>query len=676
MEQLGLLDRASEDKSAASSTVESMVNIAERWYTRQWIRVLDLALVRFFDRLLPEQDRLVLLALTLVTHQLSRGHTCLDLKAVLENPDWYLALPPEEDQSEPYTDLPSVLLSGVDLENWCSVLAASKLVDYKPHCSDEADAAPLVLDHYRLYLRRQWHYETESASRLLLASQQLVPDWPELQSDLDALFGVQSAVEIDWQRTACALASRRALTLIAGGPGTGKTTTVVRILALLQHHARRLGEQLEIQLAAPTGKAAARLSESIGGAIEKLPENYRADIPAEVSTLHRLLGVIPGKGRYRFNVHNPLSADLVVVDEASMIDLELFHGLLTALKPSARLVLLGDKDQLASVEAGAILGELCSEADRGGYSETTLAWLKSKEIDLNGWITNQGRTGEQSIHQCTVMLRKSHRFSDSSGIGQLARAVNAGDLPKVRAIFEQQPLGLQRIKIEGDGLRVFKRLICAERAPVQGYLSYLRWLATKPLRLAQLNDPEIEVWANTLLDKFNLFRLLTSVRRGSRGVEGLNRLCEQILTERRLINASSEWYAGRPAMVIENDYTLGLMNGDIGICVTVEDDQARVQQRVLFKLADGRLKWVSPTRLQQAETAFAMTVHKSQGSEFAHTALILPQCNNPILTRELIYTAITRAKEQFTLLDSNEQVLEEAVSERIVRASGLYSRVT
>ncbi len=675
MEQLDFLEAIPDEARTEQAQVD-MINVAEHWYQRGWVGALDLSLLRFMDRECPGQPAAVLLACVLTTYQLNRGHICLDLEAVLANPDWYLSLPPEEDRAEPYTDLPSILLSSMTLSDWLELLSDSPLISLP----EGEESSPLVLDSGSVYLRRQWRYEVEAAQRILSIAADRQPDWPELKQDLDALFGpVAADTEIDWQRVACALSTRHRLTLITGGPGTGKTTTVVRILALLQHQALRAspGMPLDIALAAPTGKAAARLSDSIGGAISQLPEAYQQAIPSDVSTLHRLLGVIPGRGANRYNASHPLSADLVVVDEASMIDLELFHGLLSALKPSARLVLLGDKDQLASVEAGAVLGELCSEVSLGGYSQDTLGWLGSQGLDLTDWIDKQGRTGDQLIHQCSVMLHRSYRFSAESGIGQLARAVNLGDAAQVEQILISADSGLTRARLTASIEAELKLLICVSDAPRQGYKPYLNWLSQKRLSFAQLSDPDIENWANELLNRFNLFRILTPLRRGKRGVEGLNLSCEKVLAAQRLITSQrGDWYPGRPVMLLENDYGLGLMNGDTGICVAVEDQARGMQLRVLFKAADRTLKWVSPSRLERVETAFAMTVHKSQGSEFAHTALVMPERSNPILTRELIYTAITRAKSEFTLLDSHPEALKQSVETQISRASGLYRRVT
>ena len=653
-----------------------MIAIAERWYERGWIGALDLALLRFLSQLEREYDGnnqpLVLLAAVLTSHQLSRGHTCLDLRSVLANPNWYLALPPDDLTEESPSDLPSDLLSGVTLEQWMTALERSSLFQRQD------EQTPLVLDAQRVYLRRQWQYETGAAAHLIKGFNQQMQLPGDLKRDLDQLFkrntDAPTDAQIDWQRVACALATRQRITLITGGPGTGKTTTVVRLLALLQSQYRAQGETLEIALAAPTGKAAARLSDSISGAISALPAGYEAGVPSDVSTLHRLIGVRPDGTGYRHTARDPISADLVVVDEASMIDLELFYALLNAIKPGARLVLLGDKDQLASVEAGAVLGELCSQADTGGYSQATLDWLATLGMDISLWIDSQGRRGEQAVDQAIAMLHTSYRFDADSAIGQLARAVNQGDIAGATGLLSAELPGLSHHRAAQDLEAELGRLVLGNAEPAWGYRPYLETLHALQPDADLLDSESVVNWAVELLERFNLFQVLTPLRRGSTGVIGLNEMIERLLARAELINPQARWYPGRPVLVTENDYALGLMNGDVGICVEVKQ-QNLTQLRVLFRLANNQLKWVAPSRLGSAETAFAMTVHKSQGSEFSHTLLVLPSRNNPILTRELVYTAITRAKQQFTLLDSTPEVLNRAIAASIERASGLYPRV-
>ncbi len=415
------------------------------------------------------------------------------------------------------------------------------------------------------------------------------------------------------------------------------------VKALLQQGA---AGKLQIKLAAPTGKAAVRLTESISGALSRLPAELTAAIPTEVATLHRLLGALPNRRSFKHHSDNPLQLDVLVVDEASMVDLEMMAALLSALPAKAQLILLGDKDQLSSVEAGSVLGDLCRGADLGCYSADTLALLTPySELRLATW---QG--SGTVLNQATVMLRHSHRFDSKSGIGQLAAAVNCGDT-KAPALFR---------RFDDITLLAGNTPLALKATVLAGYCHYLQ--------LMQQPHIDREQWAGAVLGSYSQFQLLCALRSGDWGVEGLNLQISQWLSSAGLIDARQHWYAGRPVMMQRNNYSLGLMNGDIGITL---QDPLSGQLRVVFQLSDGTLKWVLPSRLTEVDTAFAITVHKSQGSEFTHTVLVLPPQQSPILTRELLYTAITRAKQQFSLLCADMTVLQKAINTRVSRSSGL-----
>lgn len=653
---------------------ENLFALLDAWTERGWLRPLDRAFALFLKDQQPAADELVLLAAALASHQLGRGHVCLDLKAALAEPDATLSLPPEGEAGAQLPSRPSELLAGISQASWEKRLRDSALV------ADGAGSTPLVLRDGRLYLRRYWQYGEQVAGSILHRLEHRFPTPANLAERLDQLFNpLRSPREreksgIHWQSVAAAIAAGSAFSVISGGPGTGKTTTVVQLLGLLQGLALEAGNKLRIRLAAPTGKAAARLTESIGRAIGKLPENLRDQMPTEVTTLHRLLGSRPDTRHFVHTAQNPLHVDLLAVDEASMIDLEMMAALLAALPANARLILLGDKDQLASVEAGSVLGDICRNADRPGYRPETTAWIaENTGYDLKPF-GGDGNLLDQHI----VVLRKSHRFGKDSGIGTLARAVNAGHSEGVSAVWNRGFGDIAQVALEDIEDEAFARLVLAGRtgashqagdagAPV-GYRAYLLGVKAGP----RDNESETD-WLRSVLETFDRFQLLTPLRKGPWGVEGLNRKTADILYRAALIKCREGWYPGRPVLVTRNDYSLGLMNGDIGIFLPVSDENApgKKSMRVVFPMADGTLKKVLPSRLHDVETVYAMTVHKSQGSEFEHTALVLPDSMNPVLSRELVYTGITRARRWFTLAGPRLDLLGEAVRRRTHRASGL-----
>lgn len=675
--------------SALEGTPE-LFALLDTWVDKGWLRALDAALARFLAELEPEASPLLLLATALASHQLGHGHVCLDLTATLASPDFSLSLPPEGDLAG-ITILPSHVLAGVTLTDWCQQLRASSLVAESSEQAHQQSATPLVLVDQRLYLRRYWRYE-QTVAEALSQRLALTPRLPEqLSEQLEQLFPeplvVDGERQTDWQKLACALAVRGNFSMITGGPGTGKTTTVVRLLALLQQSAISqtsvdkvsTGQPLRIRLAAPTGKAAARLTESIAAQVASLPvsEAVRATIPSEVTTLHRLLGSLPNSRHFRHHGANLLPLDVLVVDEASMIDLEMMASLLSALPLQARLILLGDKDQLASVEAGALLGDLCSDATAGRYAPELSRWLA--EVSGEALVHPDLQAGTASGHplaQRTLMLRYSRRFGSQSGIGQLALAVNNQDATQARAILNAGLPDLHRLALKGEHDKALDNLLLKGRGEAHGYGHYLQLLQqTRPIESCEAGHDAWNHWAVAILGAFDEFRLLCALRKGPWGVAGLNERIASLLHRRGLLSHDQGWYEGRPVLVTQNDYSLGLMNGDIGITLRVPDEPGRSVLRVVFARNDGAqgLKWVLPSRLSAVETVFAMTVHKSQGSEFAHTALILPESLNPVLTKELLYTGITRARQHFSLLESRPSVFDQAVQKRVARRSGLLA---
>ncbi|WP_151669916.1 exodeoxyribonuclease V subunit alpha [Nitrincola schmidtii] len=653
------------------------------------LRSLDLALSRYIAEETNETDHAVLFAIALTSERNGHGDVCLDLIDRVQNHE--LMTLPE------YSELNAWLVSikSLTTQDWWRRLSRSMAIQVVgSDNTDEESTSPLVLsgslDRPRLYLRRYWSYEVLVRASINQRLGCLHEHPKALMHQLLSVLFASTQQQPDWQKFACALAARRSFAVITGGPGTGKTTTVVRLLALLQALALEQNlPTLEIALAAPTGKAAARLNASIAAQIESLPfdqltqhsEQLKQRIPTEVTTLHRLLGPIHNSRRFRYHSQHPLPMDCIVVDEASMVDLEMLATLVSALKPTARLILLGDKDQLASVEAGAVLGDLCHHAVNGSYSEDTAEWLAQitgDQLPENYLVKQQSRDLDQAI----TMLRYSHRFSAEGGIGALAHLVNqreyrgqqvADSLAALKQIFTQQPEQLQQYKVNSATDSSFADLV------IRGYRGYLETL-TQARPEANADSTEFDHWAENVLKAHTQFQLLCAVREGPWGVNPLNSWITQILTKAALIKETqSLWYEGRPVLVTQNDYNLRLMNGDIGIALKRPILQGNVNEqgesvaalRVVFPTADGGVRWVMPSRLQAIETVFAMTVHKSQGSEFTHTALVLPDQPNPVLTQELIYTGITRSREKFSLIYSRETVLRQALTSRVKRLSGL-----
>ena len=712
--------------------VTGMLALLAHWHEDGWLRRIDLELAHFLAEGAEPSPALppVLLAAALCSWQLGRGHVCLDLQAVLEQPMPVLSIP-----VGPW-------LQTLTLADWQEACVACPSLVAQPSAEGVTDEAstegarttPLVLVQHRLYLRRFWQYEQDVQQgirqRLMLPGLSGEEE-PRLQEALVVLFGgpgsagaehaahaatrsvhmagMQAAGAVgdaaaepgrrpDWQRIACALAARRRFGLITGGPGTGKTTTVIRLLALLQWLALAgQGQFLRIGLAAPTGKAAARLGSSISSAIDRLPlqdvsegEAIRAAIPRSVSTLHRLLGSRPGTRHFRHDARNPLPLDVLVIDEASMIDLEMMAQVMHALPPRARLILLGDKDQLASVEAGAILGELCARAREGRYWPETADWVaRVAQEPIDYGLQADGAEDGTLLDQSVGMLRHSHRFGADSGIGRLAALVNDGEVARVQRLWDEVRTGcasgqvpdIARIEVDAECWDALRQLVVhgrldgvpADQGPV-GYAHYLRWMhRNRPADEA--GQDSFDEWAAGVLQAHGRFQLLCALRQGSWGVERLNRQIALWLQSAGLLAASEGWYAGRPVIVTRNDYELGLMNGDVGIALAAQGGRLRVA----FPAEGGSrgIRWVLPSRLQAAETVFAMTVHKAQGSEFDHAALAMPAELSPVLTRELVYTAITRARHFFTLVGSGglDGVLGQAIRRRVLRASGLMAGV-
>jgi len=630
------------------------------------LRRLGPVFARFVTSLAPDGGAAAGTALAVACLLLSelegRGHSCLQLSALADDPSSMLGWSDD--------DWPALCAEAGELPQgaaaWQAFLQGCPQVLAWPGGMDHGQ--PLVLAGGRLYLRRYWSDENtvanavrartttgEAAPGAAEPSPALVREW------LDQLFTHATRDGgADWQKIACAMATRGGLAVITGGPGTGKTYTVARLLALLFAVEGERAGQLRVALAAPTGKAAARLKQAIDDALEKLEEGLKGALPLRAlaermggaRTLHSLLGARPDTRAFRHNAGNPLDVDVLIVDEASMVHLEMMAALLDALPDNARLILLGDKDQLASVEAGSVLGDLCFDAQAGGYGAATAAFVEaaSGQVIPAEFLGNAGALAQQ-----TVMLRQSRRFGGP--IGQLALAVNNGDAEAARAVLRSDSSGQlhwNEAAQQEDMLRL----------AAQGYRPFLELVRQGAAGAGH------DAWAASVLQAFEGFRLLCAVREGEWGVSGLNEGIARRLEEHGLLKLRGDWYVGRPVMVTRNDYATGVYNGDIGL--VLPDPERPASLRVYFS-DGGQVRSVLATRLRNVETAFAMTVHKSQGSEFSHTVLVLPREASSVLARELVYTGITRARQRFTLLTPNPGVLPDAIRRRTERTSGLRS---
>lgn len=714
-----------------------LTELLKLWEQERLLTPLDRHFALEMSHLHPSdsQQPLFILLCALLSQQLSSQHSCLVLAHIVP-------LNPMAEQN-------SHCKISLSLEALTETLQSFDAV------GQAGSNKPLILDNGRLYLQRYHQFETSVAASLIRlstsVSEHLTEDTShqeqtqtaKLRSLLDQLFpanvsdphsltrnalttnvitkseGTQSTAPIDWQKVATATALGKKLSVITGGPGTGKTTTVTKLLLLLQMESMQ-----EIRLVAPTGKAAARLSESIKASKARLAKELSAHadvidearnrnnqdfltalgrIPEEASTLHRLLGVIPNSPHFRHHQGNPLRLDLLIVDEASMVDLPMMYKLLSALPEHASLILLGDQDQLASVEAGAVLADICAGlkmpvapnnlAQNNIASNSQALWQMrySKEqaerlsaltgFELTPYISDTPKLGDS-----LCMLMHSHRFKGDAGIGLLASAVNRADLQGILQVWQQGPAELNwlehsmvvsqtQAKVSEPANNVGLNLLLEQACQQYGvYLSALNSDASNN----DVSNSDVGTRPSTadIIDSFNQYRILCAMRSGDYGVEGINQFVTQALANAKLIKPLQEFYLGRPIIIQSNDYNLGLFNGDIGLILQDEDKPERLMAH--FIKADGSLLKVLPARLPSHETCYAMTVHKSQGSEFSRVALVLPP--NPslaqwqLLTKELIYTAITRAKVHFTCLGT-QHVFERASSQATQRASGLADRL-
>ena len=620
--------------------------LLERLKAQGVLSPLDYHFARQLLGIAQENSEHVALCAALASRAVQQGHVCVDL-ARLEQ------APPLDDHDEPVRGV--VWPSTAEL---LAALRASRLA------AEDDSLAPLWLDPSgRLYLKRYARYEQALASDLLARAAALeVIDDQLLAEGLERLFPATTLASerssADRQRLAACLCVMRRLTVVCGGPGTGKTTTVVKTLCLLQEQRQKHGQRpLDVLLLAPTGKAAQRLGEALQAGLASLPvdDAIKALVPVRASTIHRALGLRNQPSlRPRHHRQNPLSADVVLVDEVSMVDLGLLQRLVDAVRPDARLILQGDQDQLVSVEAGAILGDIYPRQHELAYSRAF-----SAELARVAKVVIADTVPEPGLHDCLVTLDRSYRYPKNSRLGRLARAINSGDAQAALEILAEpdqaSDAALADCRLITPSTSELSEHALSPRladSVVRGYTDYIR--ARDPVeKLARLGR----------------YRVLCSHRRGPYGVERLNAEIERWLGDAGLLRPSQGFYEHRPIIVTQNDYQLDLMNGDVGVVVRTADQQLRV----CFAGANG-LRFLLPSRLPPHDTVFATTVHKSQGSEFEAVSIVLPGSPSKLLVRELLYTAVTRARRHAEIFGS-AALVASAVEQPIERASGLRARL-
>ena len=595
---------------------------------------LDRHLARFMERQSGKEDPELTLAVLLVSYRTGQGDICLDIPAVAGSPLVDL-VHQEESAPTPVVEACRLPESG----EWQESLRRSRVV------GAPGQYAPLVLDDRgRLYLYRYWMYErrlAESVDARLDASSRDV-EGPLLSDGIDRLFPKTTTSDANRQRVAAYIAATSRFCIITGGPGTGKTSTVVRILTLMIEQGLRDGAVPQIAVTAPTGKASARLRESIERIRNDIAcsEAVSRHVPEETHTIHRLLGARPDSASFRHDAEHPLPFDVVVVDECSMADCALLSKLFQAVRPAARVILLGDKDQLASVEAGGVLGDLCDTGTEHGYSAALVSRLRS---DI-GETVAASKTAEPAIADCIVALKRTYRFGSDSGIGALSRAVRDGDADAMRT---QLAAGSADVRYVGD-VRPEERVSSLAGQVLEHYQAVVKSESTEHA-----------------LDLLSRLTVLCALRRGPFGLETVNRVVEAALFRAGLIDPPGRWYHGKPVMVLRNDYSLGLFNGDIGV---IRQESGRFV--FVCRGPEGKLHRVVPSRLPEHQSAYAMTVHKSQGSEFDRVLLLLPDKPSRVLSRELLYTAVTRARKRVEIWGT-EEVLCSALANPSRRTSGL-----
>jgi len=568
----------------------------------------------------------------LLSQKLTEGNICISVDDV-----------PENLNSTPYS----------------KSITAKELISLK-HLVSKQDVltTPFILHNDRLYFQRYFKYETSIIHKLndLIAAEKtvLANRMSQLESQRTLIQSLNTDYKldnltpkekVDWQLVAVTQALLNNFTIITGGPGTGKTTTLVKLLIVLY----ALEPNAKVALAAPTGKASMRMLESLKSSTLNFTEETKAKIGQLVpSTIHSLLGYKRESVNFKHNAENPLPYDWVVVDEASMIDVPMFSKLLAAIGDNTRIILLGDKDQLASVEAGSLLGDLCQTLPSlNQFSDETAQWINTFISDddrkINAEFINDTK---QLLAGHIIELKYSHRFNSQGAIGKVSRAVIEGDLEGLKSLIGAPTASNVTFDFE------YKEEILSKF--VEGYEAYIN------------EHDKAEA-----LKKLNQLRVLVAVRESNRGMKAINKFIELHLRKKGLLKPDGDFYENRPIMVTRNMYDLELFNGDTGIM----RKDASGNMKAYFEDPKGGIKSVLPAYLTYSETVFAMTIHKSQGSEFNNVLVVLPEgTSNALLTRELLYTGITRAKDHITI-QGKQDTIDYAVSTCVKRISGITGRI-
>ena len=569
--------------------------------------------------------------LYLLSKKLSEGHICMDVNNI--------------DKSE----LASI--------GYTSIVRQKELLR-EPLVSNGSNKTPFILLDNQLYLERYFNYETIILNRIKAFIEREKTQTPGMLEALkqhtvfiNGLFkntiqeSESKEQNINWPLAAAITAVLNYFTIITGGPGTGKTTTVAKILSILF----TLKPDLKVALTAPTGKAAARMAESLKNASSFASELIRSKFETlEPSTIHRLLGNIKNSPHFKHNAENTLNYDVVITDESSMIDVALFAKLLDAVGPNTKLILLGDKDQLASVEAGSLFGDLCQAQTKlntfsEGRAELINSFIENTTQEINDSYIDSIST--HPLFEHIIELQRSHRFSDNKGIGKFSKAIIHNKVDAIKEFFSNSD---EQVLIDTNySEKIFDNFIA-------GYEEFI-------------NEKDTSI----ALKKMNRLRVLCAVREGERGLYAINKKIEKYLQQKKLIHLTGDFYVNRPIMVTGNNKELQLFNGDIGI---IRPDEKGVL-KAWFETGKGEVRAVLPGYISNAETVYAMTIHKSQGSEFDQVLVSLPKGDDiQILTRELLYTAVTRAKQK-VIVQGSEALILQTSSAFVERGSGIINRL-